>query len=161
MWDLLTTKELKRLCLNSNVISYLSKNLCSPHRSVQPPKRCAGLRVLFERLLLFPHIFLSLVPSPPLGAPLSSLSRFLVFSEFVNSLNDWFRDRRALREGKSVVISKLSGILCLLYESWMYRFRGSWCEYADIVVWDSTSAVIQYTARVHQRLRHHVLYDWI
>lgn len=38
---------------------------------------------------------------------------FLASSEFVNSGSDWFRERGALREGKSVVISKPSGILCL------------------------------------------------
>lgn len=81
-----------------------------------------------------------------------SLSLFLVFSEFVNSMNDWFWDRGALREGKSVVISKLSGILCLCYESCMHHFLDSWCQYADIVGWDNTSAVIQYTMRVHSQM---------
>lgn len=91
---------------------------------------------------------LSLIPSPSHSASLFfSLSFFLASSEFVNSPNDWFRDRRAVREGESVVISKLPGILCLVYESWTHRFRGGWCEYADVVVWDSTSAAIRYTAR--------------
>lgn len=124
-------------------------------------------RVLGKTSLLPSHLRSSLSYSIPHIAHLSGIAFFslcfLDFQEFVNSANDWFWDRGALREGKSVVISKLSGILCLLYESCMHHFLDSWCEYADIVVSYTMPPVIQYTTRVHSHLclRQQILYYWI
>lgn len=52
--------------------------------------------------------------SSPHTASLYSLSlSFFFSSEFVNSVNDWFWERRALRVGKRLVISKLFALWIL------------------------------------------------
>lgn len=125
------------------------------HRT-EKPLSCTEIREFLVRLPFFLLTFavFSLFYCLPHILHLSHIAFFsLHLSSFlrVRELNEWLI-LRVLREGKSVVISKLSGILCLRYESYMHHFLDSWCEYADIVGWDNTSAVIQYTMRVHSHL---------